>query len=76
MITTKLNNVLVTGRCISLKYIDDEWVDRAKKFADSVVDSHYNSDNDVAGIFWLSLTDFYCCCGQVFILSNDFWVKL
>ncbi|CAK9811831.1 hypothetical protein ANTPLA_LOCUS7184 [Anthophora plagiata] len=51
--------IYVTGRSISLRYINDEWISTAKELA--VKHKGTNDDETIyaIAIFWISLSDFY-----------------
>ncbi|TGZ50751.1 uncharacterized protein [Temnothorax longispinosus] len=56
--------IYITGRCISLRQINYDWITTAKEYVRKYRDSE---DEDVIGaiaIFWISLADLYFECGK------------
>ncbi|CAL7939090.1 unnamed protein product [Xylocopa violacea] len=51
--------IYVTGRCIALRHINDEWITTAKKLAIKLKDTSDDDTIYAIAIFWISLSDFY-----------------
>lgn len=62
---------LVIGRCISLRYINFEWITIAKKLAIKLKDSNDEDTIYAIAIFWISLSDFYFECNMVSLLFTN-----
>ncbi|XP_071871187.1 uncharacterized protein isoform X2 [Bombus fervidus] len=64
LITLRTLVIAVVGRCISLRYINYEWINTAKELVIKLED---NNDEDIIyaiAIFWISLSDFYFECNM------------
>ncbi|XP_011501772.1 PREDICTED: uncharacterized protein LOC105365335 [Ceratosolen solmsi marchali] len=57
--------VYITSRSVSLRHIDDEWINCAEKHVESIKSSNKTAETDVVAIFWLSLADFYFDCKKI-----------
>ncbi|XP_043509177.1 uncharacterized protein LOC122528276 [Frieseomelitta varia] len=56
--------IYVIGRCISLRYINFEWITIAKKLAIKLKDSNDEDTIYAIAVFWISLSDFYFECNM------------
>ncbi|XP_076761379.1 uncharacterized protein LOC143429594 [Xylocopa sonorina] len=56
--------IYVTGRCIALRHINDEWITTAKKLAIKLKDTSDDDTIYAIAIFWISLSDFYFECNM------------
>ncbi|KMQ90949.1 hypothetical protein RF55_9237 [Lasius niger] len=56
--------IYVTGRCISLRQIDYNWIAVAKEYAIKHKDSKDKNVTDAIAMFWISLADLYFECGK------------
>ncbi|XP_017879014.1 uncharacterized protein LOC108624081 [Ceratina calcarata] len=54
----------VTGRCISLRYIDYAWIATAKELATKLQDTNDDDTVYAIAVFWISLSDFYFECDK------------
>ncbi|XP_012535924.1 uncharacterized protein LOC118648708 [Monomorium pharaonis] len=56
--------IYITGRCISLRQINYDWIITAKKQAIKQRNSEDENVISAIAIFWISLADFYFECGK------------
>ncbi|XP_050458149.1 uncharacterized protein LOC126854970 isoform X1 [Cataglyphis hispanica] len=56
--------IYVTGRCISLRQIDYNWIAIAKEYAIKHRDSKDENVTGAIAMFWISLADLYFECGK------------
>ncbi|XP_072750211.1 uncharacterized protein [Anoplolepis gracilipes] len=56
--------IYVTGRCISLRQIDYNWIATAKEYAIKHRDSKTENVISAIAMFWISLADLYFECGK------------
>ncbi|OAD58970.1 hypothetical protein WN48_09930 [Eufriesea mexicana] len=59
-----LHTLLIAGRCISLRYINYEWIVIAKELVIKSKDTHDEDLIYTIAIFWISLSDFYFECNM------------
>lgn len=58
--------IYVTGRCISLRRIDYNWIAIAKEYAIKHRDSKNENVTGAIAMFWISLADLYFECGKYY----------
>ncbi|XP_011141889.1 uncharacterized protein LOC105184670 isoform X2 [Harpegnathos saltator] len=56
--------IYITGRSISLRQINYDWIATAKEYATKYKDSKDENIISAIAIFWISLADFYFHCGK------------
>ncbi|XP_014488784.1 PREDICTED: uncharacterized protein LOC106751968 isoform X2 [Dinoponera quadriceps] len=56
--------IYITGRSISLRQINYDWITSAKEYAMKHRDSKNGNTISAIAIFWISLADFYFQCGK------------
>ncbi|XP_014609651.1 PREDICTED: uncharacterized protein LOC106789708 [Polistes canadensis] len=73
-LSIELNNndifVYVTGRSLSLRQINNEWIAQAKEYANNLKDSGNETKSHIIAVFWISLADFYFEFGEYSIATK------